>query len=378
MIDDNIDDQDSFWGYANDASKTKKVVSTNKSRASVIETEIDGFIEQLTLFGGIQNVVDTQVKATNNKLNKLTNLTGIYGLIPKRVYRNPSDKKLILREYRTSKGLKMDLEIKPALITHKVNGMYVNAFKYPGLREDRVEEALAYIASQGGVSLNPNNKYVQVLFTVRQVRRVLEEVLNKTYSGLQVREALDVLSQSFLNIRISHEGREIKFTGTRISQLITIGRAEWLAADENDDTQCSCVFHTCFAGDVAEGNFFIHDLSWQGKFKHELAADLFKSLSVHYRQASVESPYRFAAKMFLENTSHGFSYTNSSRSWGGLLNALNELKELRVISGFDDDIRYQSTGGQRKIIDRIITIYAHEEYMKQTIYRNYVKKALKS
>jgi len=325
--------------------------------------------DQFNDFSGLSTIEDAD-------RHKYINLLGLYDLIPKKVLTQSKTDSVVTRVLK-NRSHNITIEIKPAVFAG-------NKLVYPGVREDRVESALAYLACHGRSEIDSDTDSIKVFFTLRKVQRVIKKVLKREYSVVQIREALTILNESQLNITPNNKDASLAIKSTRLSALVIHTRKEFVSLHEaGDETTCIAVFHPLFALDIQQGRYNLHDLEWQGSLKNDLAETLYKQLSAHWRQASVEENYSFSASRFLESTSLGLSTTNTGRNWANVRKALIELHDKDFITKPNEDIRYLYKDGSitRKIEDVIFDFYAstklQEMMIKSNVHKRLSKKKIK-
>lgn len=329
------------------------------------------FWTQLEFFSGVRSLRD-------RGMERYSNLTEVYSQLPKRVYHKKGQEGIVYREFNNGDAA-IGVSITPAMIPIEktVKGVQIRSqeTRYPALREDRVEEALAYIAAQGGARIKPDNLVIGVFFSLQQIKTTLKNVFGVTYSVAQIREGLLVLSRSVLELKF--ESAEFKTTSdsTRISKLTLVNRKEFI---QDRDARCYCELHWAFARDIAAGNYCLHDVEWQAKLETDLAQDLMKRLSVKYRHANNSNFYSFMGKQALINTSLGFYEKNPNRSWAQLFAALDDLQTHGVISGWRKEARYDDKKGRGrpKITDHKIDLWPTDKFIADAKFTNWVKNKL--
>jgi hypothetical protein len=289
----------------------------------------------------------------------ITALTGLYSQLPKRLNKQIEDK-LVIRKFKASESDSIELVIRPATLYKKVmvNGSEVveTRQRYPSIKEDRVEDILGYIACQGGIKHTPDTMVVGVYFTMKEIKKKLKSRLNISYSHAQIAEALDILSNSSLSIQFDSQAKASNITNPRIGNLVTNTKEMYMA---RPDSKCYCELHKVFARDILMGQFYAHDLALQAKLKLGLSIDLFRRLSVRYRNASKDNTYHLLSKDFLSNTPTGFNTVVLKRNWPVMRAALKELKDNDIISDWEEDVRRApSTGGSKEIIDIKFILHA--------------------
>lgn len=359
-------DFDRAQGYAPRAAKAEDSQSTSLDTSDLSPSAL---MEQLDIFTSIP-------KLNTKNPEHLTNLTGIYDLLPKWTpwqQKVEQTSAVITRNISHLKGVKLEIQIKAATLQ---NGKV----RFPGIMEDNIEAALAYLASQGGapadrVKSGASNS-VGVRFTLNQLRTVCEKVLGKKYSIDDIKQSLQILNESHLNVSPSNGDETLSFRATRLPYLVIHTRAAYeKARDRGADTHCYAEFHPLFSLDVRRGLYNLHDLQLQGALKTEIGQQILRILSIYWRQAGVETPYHFSAIRFLEGTPYGVSTTNNSRNWSKIREGVEDLKAAGVLSRSVEDIHYNPPipGKRKSIRDITFTLYATEDHQKRMIKLNKLK-----
>lgn len=326
---------------------------------------------QLDIFSGFM----TNSPATPaGKEQNLTNLTGLYSQMAKRISKprgasyKEGDPKLVYRTFKEG-NQKVDYSISPAMIPTKAkDGSKSSEVRYCGVREDRVEEALAYIASQGSAHFDPDRNIIGVFFTLGGLKAEVHNLFRKKMSHAQIKEALQVLSRTAIDITGESSGTIAESVSTRISNLKLISREDY---ERNPFSRCYCELHWAFARDIMTNNFCAHDLEWQGRLDDELAQDLMRRLSFKYRHANLKNSYHFMGREFLENSFLGFDEKYSRKRWASLREALEALEHEKVISRHELTVKTEGHGGRPTIVDYKVEVWPTKEFIASTKFRNW-------
>ncbi len=338
---------------------TKKI-SSNPSPTQqqlIFEAELDRFT-------GMVAVKDGDAK------KNYSHITACYSLLPKRITKTPKTGHSVMRSFSPGDNEQIDMVIHPAVLADKSGRQ---SLVFPKLVEDRVEDAIGYIAAQGAVKRNVERVAIGVYFTINQIRKVLSDLMGVKYNHAQIRAALEVLAGSSIDLKWQRPGWVFNRKITRISGL-TFGDTDSNSGEK--DTQCFCYLNELFAREIADGSYTIHDLRWQGRIKGEMAQELFKKLMVFYRHANSGNEYNFDGRKFLENTSLGFYKTNPSKSWTSLSDALIELAREEVIQKKHQEriVWEPSTGGRPSIRNKIIIVKPTPRFIQHMKMSHWVEK----
>jgi hypothetical protein len=325
---------------------------------------------------------------------KYSQLIGLYDMCPKGVSKKLKITKtptIIDREFQYSKdGVKTEVKvnINPALVrqtsylpnpdynpedstSNKRIVMDKEVFMYPSEFENRLEEALIYIGSQGG-AVDKQNGRLGIFFTLSQLRSTMKK-LGCACNITKIKEGIDVLRKCTVDITLkSPNSGTLSFTGTRIDGLIIHDRSQWVKHEGTDyanDQRCFCYLHPLAASEVSIGNHTLHDLELYSSISGDLAKALFRRLCAKYTYADPKSEYSVKASDFLRTTDRGFVV--SRKSWQDLKTALKQLETLDLISRFEFLPLNDDPKDSRKITDYVLRVWSSK------IFRDYMVKSNK-
>lgn len=279
-----------------------------------------------------------------------------------------------------TKHILVDLVISPAVVD--------NEFKYPGLREERIETALAIIASTNTSrdfhieSLSHRLPTITVEFSLYRLKSVIEDHVGVKMNYDQIRKGLEVLNKSPLSFRPQKEYKQYApdVDSTRISNLVvyTTPKNENDRAIRSEHKKSSCTLYPLFCSDIVQGRFRLHLMEIEKRIRDLNPIYLFRILSFFWSQAGVETVYNFSAKGFLTDSPSGFNEKNRNKSWQSITKILNSLIKERVIQSFDDnscDKQYGRTPATKNtIVDKIYHLRAHEDFQKLMIKVNGIER----
>ena len=291
----------------------------------------------------------------------------------------------------TLRGKKYTAFVAPAQITDARTGQ--ERLVFPGSREELVERALRFIAVQqiAKTKLIPDaetgRQAVTVFFTLSMLRRHLEE-LGHGYKLSEIKEALDILSDTLIEIRVESDDepgqskRRRFMKGTILSNYV----GDFLEGDSSgEDSRAAMTFHPLATQAILGLAFYPINQLRVGKLKRPLARWLTTRMSHNYRQARKNSfvqneGYHISLKTILEE--RGLS--REARLWDNLKSvreALTEMTKRRILSEmhpFDEELIHAPSKGRPKIVDAIWTLYASAEFVDEIIGGNkQMKQAMK-
>jgi hypothetical protein len=341
---------------------------------------VPGQTNNMGLFSGIFDVQDKKL------IPELSNVLHCYSLIPKMVNRQKATNGIVTRyfplEFGNPEKSMLEVEVREAKVkVFKKDGSYTVKSCFPGIREERIEEVLIYMASRGGPNISVDNKTgtVGIYFTINSVKATILDLLGKDYKWIDVRDGIELLNLSNLGIKPakgSELGGKFNISSARLKTLV------WANGSSDDgavgDTRCYAEFHPLLAFDISTAAFNLYGIGEKKKLEVQLAHVLFSRLSVYYRNASVEKSYNFDGKKFLESSYLGFNEDNPRKSWSHLKAAVNDLKDKGIISRFNENKIYCPRSSQAKVINIMVEVFATSEFQKRTMIINSVNKKLVS
>jgi hypothetical protein len=280
----------------------------------------------------------------------------------------------------TLRGKKYTAFVAPARITDARTGQ--ERLVFPGSREELVERALRFIAVQqiAKTKLIPDaetgRQAVTVFFTLSMLRRHLEE-LGHGYKLSEIKEALDILSDTLIEIRVESDDepgqskRRRFMKGTILSNYV----GDFLEGDSSgEDSRAAMTFHPLATQAILELAYFPINQARVGSLKHPLARWLTTRMSHNYRQARKKGfvqkdGYQMSLKTILEERGL-VPEARLRNNLDAVRNALQEMKQRGVLSkmqAFDEKLAYAPTNGRPKIINALWTLYPSDEFVDEII-----------
>src|SRR6516165_4623392 len=280
----------------------------------------------------------------------------------------------------TLRGKHYVAEILPAQIKNVDTGQ--ERLVFAGAREELVERALRFIAVQQIAKtkltqdLQTGRQAVTIFFSLSMLRRHLEE-LGHGYKLSEIKEALDILSDTLIEIRVESDDepgqskRRRFMKGTILSNYV----GDFLEGDSSgEDSRAAMTFHPLATQAILGLAFYPINQLRVGKLKRPLARWLTTRMSHNYRQARKNSfvqkeGYHISLKTILEE--RGLS--REARLWDNLKSvreALTEMTKRRILSEmhpFDEELIHAPSKGRPKIVDAIWTLYASAEFVDEII-----------
>src|SRR5271169_673475 len=196
----------------------------------------------------------------------------------------------------TLRGKKYIAEILPAQIKDAETDQ--ERLVFPGAREELVERALRFIAIQqiAKTKLTPDlqtgRQCVTVVFTLSMLRRHLEE-LGHGFKISEIKEALDILSHTFIRIRLETsdgEPGQTKRLRFMDGTILTNYTADFADRDPTgEDSRVAMTYHPLATQAILGLAFYTINQLRVGKLKRPLARWLTTRMSHNYRQARKNS-----------------------------------------------------------------------------------------
>jgi len=305
---------------------------------------------------------DGGVGRGQTKADRLSSITGVYSMLPKRLETHPLGYEVVNRKYQVGNTHPVLIEISPAVLTRAAindDGVkYTETYhRYPSKHEDMVEEALAYQVFNKGKGVATTDIHIKVEFTVAELVHVIKTQMKTKISGSDVLLALDVLASSKLVLRFEGDGARAGIQRTRITDYIDVER-------KGCEIIRSCVLHPVFAKEIAQGNFRLHDLALQGTLKSAYGRDLLKQLTWIYRHANDKNTLVLNGRESLQNSACGFNMDSKDR-WRTLERGLKELVKSDILSKYDPpEIEYGVINGKRMTVNKHIRIWPSDQFIK--------------
>jgi hypothetical protein len=280
----------------------------------------------------------------------------------------------------TLHGQRYTAFVAPAQITDARTGQ--ERLVFPGSREELVERALRFIAVQqiARTRLTPDTQTgrqaVTVFFTLSMIRRHLEEI-GHGYKLNEIKEALDILSDTSIEVRLDSDAEVVQSKRRRFMKgtILSNYTGDFAEGDRTgEDSRAAMTFHPLATQAILGLAFYPINQLRVGKLKRPLARWLTTRMSHNYRQARKngfvqQEGYHISLQTILEE--RGLS--REARLWNNLKSvreALTEMKKARILSemqSFDEKPIHAPSKGRPKIVDAIWTLYPSGEFVDEII-----------
>lgn len=290
----------------------------------------------------------------------------IYDALPKYVWdviKNAKDiEKSVIQRHSKIDGVVYNIKITAAVIDSKAGKI----FKFPGEREEHIEDALRKIAVTG--SIRKVNGEAGVIFTLYSLQQELKSHKH-SYSLTEIKEGIDVLNKSMLEV--SSQSGEDLWRSPYFPKVGITTRSEFIR--RGGDAKCYVQFYPLVNQSIIDNTYRRFNYAISTKIKSPLARYIYKRMSHYWKQASQGNPYTPKLVSFLTQSPRGLGkiMRNNSRA---MRDALNALIEHRVVDRYDENPIKQG----RAIVDVEYTIWPHADFVEQAIRANREKKQIEA
>lgn len=253
----------------------------------------------------------------------------------------------------------------------KGNYLVEPVYVYPGLREDKVHDALTYLLSHGQGQFDAER--TGVTFSVKQVFNELR----RTSSAMnmdEIKEALEVLSRARCEIYgLDADGKKRSVMGSPfLPNLVMVDRRTYEERRKEDTgkdfTHCYAQFHIAVTMSIQSNQFRISHYKKHQGLRNLLARFIHKILRTQFLNASGNGqPFMLSYnKLFTE---FGRPEARDDKNLDLLKTALKELERVRIIEKSEiEDIK--NLKDKRRKVDRKIHLYPSKEFIDEMIASN--------
>lgn len=251
------------------------------------------------------------------------------------------------------------------------NGNYITdlVYVYPGLREDKVEEALKMLLAHGQGEFESERTGVK--FSIKQ----LQKELAKNGSALsvdEIKESLTILSRARCEIYgLDSNGKRKSVIGSNfLPNLGMIDRNTYEARlQANEDTFCYTQFHMLVTIGIRDNMFRLTNYAKHQRLDNLLSRFIHKVLRISFTNASTTGrPYRLSMNQTLEE--FGRLATRRDNDRLVLITALNDLQRENIIASYEEEEPIKDPRDQRIILDRYFQLYPSDDFIDEMIKAN--------
>lgn len=252
----------------------------------------------------------------------------------------------------------------------KGNYIVQPTYVYPGLREDKVEEALKYLLSHGQGEFSAER--TGVMFSVKQIQRELKRT-GASLSIDEVKESLEVLSRARCEIYgLDADGKKRSVMGSSfLPNLVMVDRETWEAkkgARESGTTHCYAQFHIAVTLSIQSNQFRITHYEKHQSLDNLLSRYIHKVLRTSFTNAG-RNTEPFALSYNTVMSEFGRDTTRADANTRLIDTALNQLIKSNVISSFETEI-ISNMMDKRVTEDRIYRLTPSSDFIQEMIASN--------
>lgn len=247
-----------------------------------------------------------------------TNTVGLYDIAPRFVFypgkvgesiidRTESKGDPIQREFEY-KGRAFRLTLKPAVIPRRArteDGAEDRGqveywdHVFPGEREQIVEHVVRRLATERGRLSLDAKEQLTLRFSLYEIQKELERV-KRTLSIVEIREALTILHQSFVEIRGKGKGGAVLLSSTAFPALGLRGRGTDSLSGAATETYLT--LNPMVAESIRSMSFRMMSYGWLMRLKNPVSRWLFNRLTVEFEDAGVVAPAVINARAIVRDS----------------------------------------------------------------------------
>lgn len=247
-----------------------------------------------------------------------TNTVGLYDIAPRFVFypgkvgesiidRTESKGDPIQREFEY-KGRAFRLTLKPAVIPRRArveDGAEDRGqveywdHVFPGEREQIVEHVVRRLATERGRLALDAKDQLTMRFSLYEIQKELERV-KRTLSIVEIREALTILHQSFVEIRGKGKGGSVLLSSTAFPALGLRGRGTDSLSGAATETYLT--LNPMVAESIRSMSFRMMSYGWLMRLKNPVSRWLFNRLTVEFEDAEAPAPAVINARSIVRDS----------------------------------------------------------------------------
>lgn len=259
-------------------------------------------------------------------------------------------------------GHPFQLSMLPGTYHENRNGERRAIRRYPGIREQAVEQALIQVATDQAQCAQEDGKtHYYVHFSIRQLAQRLKSI-GSSQSNVQIRAALEVLNSAVMGLTmLSDNGKPI----TERTAIIPLFRRR---ADDEDQVagtdEWVVKLHPIVGNSIRNVTYRQFPISETTGYR-PFGAHLIRRMFFSAPNISESHPYSFSL-MELSRETPGLDQSRFSYQVNALEVELEKMKEDALITRYDVDVQYTNTGtrGRPSPCDAEITLYPGEKWVK--------------
>ncbi|WGK63556.1 hypothetical protein QAO71_17455 (plasmid) [Halopseudomonas sp. SMJS2] len=232
--------------------------------------------------------------------------------------------------------------------------------RFPGVREQVVEQALIYLACQQAQAEEVNGEISYfITFSIREMAMVLK-AMGRTHSHGQIREALEVLSSSVMTIKKEGTSETSNRNPIVPSFTRTTSHDETISGKDNWKIQLHpLVTHA------------IRNVGYR-QFQYDMGADLapfasYLQRQMHFLAPNISSEHPLTIRLTeLRNRTPGLDHKTIRASINALKRELGKMEDAGFVNQFDIAPIFpkRSAPGRPAPVDAEVTIYPGSDLVR--------------
>lgn len=263
------------------------------------------------------------------------------------------------REFMIS-GQSFELSVFPGTYYPQASNQRRTLRRYPGAREQAVEQALIRLAAdQAEVERIEDDIHYCVRFSIRDLSRLLKR-MGATQSHGQIREALEVLSSAVMTLSLKGETRKTE----RIPILPRFQHQHNARMESNGTDQWLVQLHPIVSHAIRNAVYRQFPVS-QTKGFRPFAAYLIRQMYILAPNISATHPFSFSLAA-LRETTPGLNHQRISGSLKALERELDKMRDAGLLQGYDVEKIFpvKRPRGKPTPIDAHITLFPGDTWIR--------------
>ena len=301
---------------------------------------------------------------------KYTNTFSLFDAIPifwfsknKELKGNINSNDMVIERDFIHAGQKFTATINPASIKRTESGKKTNIFVWMGKREEMVLYALLKLLSQQENAKSEKDNQGATVYGVNFSLYEIQKMLSKhkfTLNTSEVREAIEILHKSNIELKSSENGEEILN-----SPILTVVAFRGAYGKKASVSQSYVRFNPLIDKSIKELTSRQFSYPPLMTAKHAISRYLIKRMADRFQQAATNIPYTIKLSTLFEGTGLPWNEKMSNNKRYGT-QALDELIKLDIANDYTID----PIKSGRAAIDYKIDIYPSDSFSNDTIRAN--------
>lgn len=233
--------------------------------------------------------------------------------------------------------------------------------RYPGAKEQAVEQALVKLASEQAEMQEVQGQMLyRVAFSINHLRQVLKS-LGSTYSHIQVKESLEILSTSLMTVSDESEKRIQRSPILPTFECIS----ESGKATNNPNSQWLVTLHPLVAHSIRHATYRQYNMTRFAGHR-SYGVYLLRQMILNATNISPAHPYTVSYTS-LQNLTSGLNYARAADGVRYLEKEIKRMKESGCILSYEREDVFVSrrNAGRKALADARFTLYPSESLIAE-------------